>query len=388
MVGMLIDRFLQLPALIGSSSYFLFGPRLTGKSTLVAQQLTGRARVIDLLHAESFANLAARPTMLGEMLALERQKVVVIDEIQKLPTLLDEVHRLSELDKELKFLLTGSSVRKLKRAGVNLLAGRALLAHLLPLVSKEIVDFQLDRYLRYGGLPAVHLSNQPRQRLHAYATLYMTAEIQNEGLVRNLPPFSRFLKVMALANSEIINFAKLASNCQVAVSTVRGYLQILEDTMLGALLPTWQASKKRKATTTAKFYFFDTGVTHTLAGTKTIDRNSHLYGKSFEQFIWMEIRAYLSYTGHVGQLTFWRSQTGYEVDFLIDEEIAIEVKSSTAVSVRDLRGLQALAQENIFQHFYLVSHDTNDRKIDFCYLLHWQTFLDRLWNGELFSGIS
>ena len=380
---MLIDRFLQLSTLVDSSSYFLFGPRLTGKSTLIAQQLTGRARVIDLLHAELFANLAARPTMLGEMLALERRKIVVIDEIQKLPTLLDEVHRLSELDKELRFLLTGSSVRKLRRAGVNLLAGRALLAHLLPLVRREIVDFQLDRYLRYGGLPAVHLSDRPQQRLSAYVTLYMTTEIQNEWLVRNLPPFSRFLKVMALANSEVINFAKLANDCQVAVSTVRGYLQILEDTMLGTMLPAWQASKKRKATTTGKFYFFDTGVTHALAGTKTLDRNSHLYGKSFEQFIWMEIRAYLSYTNNLGSLTFWRSRTGYEVDFLIDEEIAIEVKSATTVSTRDLRGLQALGQENIFQRFYLVSHDVNDRKINCCYLLHWQTFLDRLWNGEL-----
>lgn len=382
---MLIDRFLQLPELVASSSYFLFGPRLTGKSTLVTQQLADRARVIDLLHAESFANLAARPTLLGEMLALEQRKVVVIDEIQKLPTLLDEVHRLSELDKELRFLLTGSSVRKLRRAGVNLLAGRALLAHLLPLVSREIADFELDRYLRYGGLPAVHLSDRPQQRLYSYVTLYMTSEIQHEGLVRNLPPFSRFLKVMALANSELINFAKLANDCQVAVSTVRGYLQILEDTMLGALLPTWLASKKRKATTTAKFYFFDTGVTHTLAGTKTIDRNSHLYGKSFEQFIWMELRAYLSYTGNIGQLTFWRSRTGYEVDFLIDEQLAIEVKASTTVSVRDLRGLQALAQENVFQRFYLVSHDRNDRKVSFCYLLHWQTFLDRLWNDELYG---
>jgi predicted AAA+ superfamily ATPase len=178
-----------------------------------------------------------------------------------------------------------------------------------------------------------------------------------EGLIRKLPPFSRFLRSIALASGEMINFTKLANDCQVPPSTVTEYVSLLEDTLVGFLLPAWTESRKRKAISTAKFYFFDPGVTHMLAGTQTLDRNSHLYGKSFEQFIGMEIRAYLSYRRKKRELAYWRSTHGYEVDFLIGIETAIEVKASQKVSGRDLRGLKALKEENIFKNYILVSQD-------------------------------
>ncbi len=380
---MLIERHLQIKDLLLDKSFFLFGPRTAGKSTLIRQQLAGSAMVIDLLQVQVAMSLASNPSRLAEMIALGNKKTIVIDEIQKLPVLLDEVQRLIELDKELRFLLTGSSVRKLRRAGVNLLAGRAWLAHLFPLVRKEIAGFDLDRYLRYGGLPAVYLSNNPAKELDAYVNLYMMSEVQNEGLVRKLQPFTRFLQAIALSNTAVINFTKLANDCQVAVSTARDHLQILEDTMLGTLIPAWTASKTRKATTTAKFYFFDSGVANTLAGIKSIDRQSDLYGKNFEHFIWMEIRAYLSYTTNSAPLRFWRARNGPEVDFLIGEQVAIEVKATSNIDHRDLRGLRALAMEKIFPHLYLVSHDPIDRKQGNFYLLSWQTFLDQLWSGKI-----
>ena len=197
-----------------------------------------------------------------------------------------------------------------------MLAGRAWLAQLFPLVRLEIPVFDLERYLFYGGLPAVLFSAQPDKELAAYVLNYRREEVQAEGAVRNLAPFSRFLRTMALANGEVINFSKLANDCQCSMRDVRGYVQILEDTLLGSLLQPWARSRKRKAVSTAKFYFFDTGVTRTLAAIESIDRNSNLYGKAFEQFIWMELRAYLAYSERNSiELTYWRSRYGHEVDF-------------------------------------------------------------------------
>ena len=199
---------------------------------------------------------------------------------------------------------------------------------MFPLIYREIPDFNLNRYLQYGGLPAVYLSDYPEEELDAYVNTYLKEEIMAEGLIRRLPPFSRFLKTIALANGEMINFTKLANDCQVPPSTVTEYVGLLEDTLIGFLLPAWTESKKRKAIKTGKFYFFDPGVTHMLAGTETLDRNSNLYGKSFEQFICMELRAYLSYRRKKIPLTYWRSKNGHEVDFLLGTRTAIEVKAS------------------------------------------------------------
>lgn len=379
---MRVARCLNLPDLLEQKSFFLFGPRAVGKSTLIEQQLTGQALVIDLLDSATFQRITSDYGELEAMVVNSSYSIFVIDEIQKLPQLLNDVHRLIERQR-VHFLLTGSSTRKLQRGGVNLLAGRAWQAQLFPLTKGEIPQFKLEHYLHYGGLPAVSFSMRPEEELRAYVSTYMQHEIQQEGLVRKLPSFTRFLQAMALSNCEVLNYTKIGNDCQVAPSTVTEYVQILEDTLLGSLLLPCTASHQRKATRTAKFYFFDTGVARTLADIERIERNSSLYGKSFEHFIYMELRAYLSYTRQRHQLMFWRTRHGYEVDFVVGTELAVEVKAANAVSRRDLKGLRAFSQEGICKKFYLVSQDRLDKKYDSFYAVHWETFLQRLWNNEL-----
>jgi len=374
-----LERFLNLTDLLTRKSFFLFGPRATGKSTLIKRQLSETAIVIDLLDSRLYLRLLASPHDLESIIySGHKTGIVVIDEIQRIPELLNEVHRLIE-NKKITFLLTGSSARKLRKGKANLLAGRVWKSSMFPLTRKEIIDFDLDRFLLYGGLPAVYLSNYPDEELDAYVNTYLKEEIMAEGLIRKLPPFSRFLRSIALASGEMINFTKLANDCQVPPSTVTEYVGLLEDTLVGFLLPAWTESRKRKAISTAKFYFFDPGVTHMLAGTRTLDRNSNLYGKSFEQFIGMEIRAYLSYGRKKRTLAYWRSTHGYEVDFLIGTETAIEVKASQKVSGRDLRGLKVLREENIFKNYILVSQDPINTRDDNFQAIYWEKFLDDLW---------
>ena len=376
-----IKRQLQLSPLLAMKSFFLFGPRATGKTTLIRQQLAQKATIVDLLDSRYFLKLSAEPHELEALIAANPAEIIVIDEIQRIPELLNEVHRLIE-SKKLTFLLTGSSARKLRRGRANLLAGRVWNAAMFPLIYREIPDFDLTRYLRYGGLPAVYLSANPEEELDAYVNTYLKEEIMAEGLIRRLPPFSRFLKTIALANGEMINFTKLANDCQVPPSTVTEYVGLLEDTLVGFLLPAWTESRKRKAIKTGKFYFCDPGITHALAGTQSLDRNSNLYGKSFEQFICMELRAYLSYRRKKLPLTYWRSKSGYEVDFLIGTRTAIEVKAATRINRRDFKGLKYLKQEGVFQNFILVSQDPVSTLADGILTLPWQKFLSDLWQNK------
>ena len=286
-----ITRSLNLPDLLKKKSFFLFGPRSTGKSTLIRQQLP-QAIKIDLLRSELLLRLTAAPYDLegiieskGRVLEAE---TVVIDEIQKIPALLDEVHRLIE-ERKWRFLLTGSSARKLKATGVNLLAGRAWISHLFPLTSAELgSDFNLDKMLLHGGLPNVYLSASPSEEIAAYVTTYINEEIKQEGLVRKLPAFMYFLRLAASTNGQMLNFAKISNDIGVSAATIHEYYRILEDTMIGAVVESWQGSKKRKAITTAKFFFFDTGVCNQINEIKSIDRKSDLYGRSFEHWIFME----------------------------------------------------------------------------------------------------
>jgi len=372
---------LQLAPLLAMKSFFLFGPRATGKTTLVRQQLAKTATVIDLLDSRYFLRLSSDPHELESLIAGGAFDIVVIDEIQRLPELLNEIHRLIETRK-FTFLLTGSSARKLRRGKANLLAGRVWEARMFPLIRREINEFDLDRYLRYGGLPAVYLSDYPEEELDAYVNTYLKEEILAEGLIRRLPPFSRFLRTIALANGEVVNFTKLANDCQVPPSTVAEYVRLLEDTLIGLLLPAWTESKKRKATKTGKFYFFDPGVTHVLAGTQSLDRNSNLYGKSFEQFICMELRAYLSYRRKKLALTFWRSKNGHEVDFLLGTRTAIEVKATKRLSRNDFKGLKYLKEEGVFKKFVLVSQDPVSVRTDGIFAMPWQRFLVELWEDR------
>ena len=307
---------------------------------------------------------------------------VVIDEVQKLPSLLDEVHRLIETRK-MRFVLTGSSTRKLKRGYANLLGGRAWMANLYPLTRAEIPGFELPRFLRYGGLPPVVISDEAGEELHAYVRTYLHEEIQAEGFVRRLPAFSRFLTTAALTNGQMLNFAKIGSDTGLPAATVREHYFLLEDTLVGFLLPAWVKSKKRKAISTAKFYFFDTGVVHALTGTETLERNSDLYGRSFEQFLAMELRAYFGYRRRHEPISYWRSTAGHEVDFVIGDHTGVEVKATRKVNVSDLRGLQALAEEKIVRRLLLVSEDPVETKRGPIRCITWQRFLDELWADDL-----
>lgn len=380
------SRLLDVKAIASKKSFFLFGPRSTGKTTLLRSVFQEDA-IINLLVSSTYLPLAANPSRLGDLVRERSKKhpVIVVDEIQKLPALLDEIHHLIETT-ETRFILTGSSARKLKRSGVNLLAGRAWQANLFPLVSAEIPDFNLDRYLRYGGLPQVYASEFPDEELNAYCDTYLREEIQAEALVQNLPQFSRFLKTAALCNTEQINFAHVANDAGIPASTVRSYFDILSDTFTGFLVESWQASEKRKAVATAKFYFFDTGVAHFLAGNQTLESASSEYGKAFEQFIAMELRAWISYRRNRLELRYWRTKSGTEVDFLVGEIIAVEVKATHTVSDKHLKGLRALADENIFKTYILVSFDSANRQTaDGIRCLHWSRFLEELWSDAFYD---
>jgi|SRR5579872_2759320 len=380
------SRLLDLLTLLKKKSFFLLGPRATGKSFLIREQLGEQALIFNLLRSDMYLKLSASPwelePMIDSAMALHKYKYIVIDEIQKVPHLLDEVHRLIE-ERKIHFLLTGSSARKLKHGHANLLAGRAWTANLYPLCYKEIPHFDLEHYLRFGGLPAIYGSSDPVEELHAYVQTYLYEEIQAESLVRKLPQFSRFLTVSALANGQMLNFAQIASDCGVPASTVREYYSILQDTLIGFMLTPWVKTVKRKAIATAKFYLFDTGVCHALAQTKVLDRNSDLYGRSFEHWIGLELRSYLSYKRFNESMHYWRSTHQHEVDYIIDDYIAIEVKATKKVTPNDLKGLQCLEEEKKFKNLYLISHDSLSAKYGSIECLHWKIFIERLWADEI-----
>jgi len=374
-----IHRILDINSILEKKSLFLLGPRATGKSYLIRQQLPN-VPVIDLLNNRFFLQLSAAPWELEQF--IEGQSVVVIDEVQRIPDLLNEVHRLIET-KQIRFLLTGSSARKLRHKGINLLAGRAWEARLFPFTSSEIPNFSLSRYLQYGGLPPVYLSDDPEEELYAYTETYLNMEIQAEALVRKIPAFTRFLRTAALTSGQLLNFSSVANDAGVPVSTVREYYQILEDTLIGFLLPAWSKSIKRKAIHAAKFYFFDVGIKNVLGNIKSLDPGSDQYGYAFEHFIAQELRAYLSYRRIREPLSYWQAKNGQEVDFIIGDDIAIEVKTAARLSTKHLKGLRALEEEKICKKYYLISCDPAPQKTGNIEALHWQDFLQRLWLDKI-----
>jgi predicted AAA+ superfamily ATPase len=339
---------------------------------------------IDLLNNDFYLRLMESPSLLGKMILAEKKKYVVIDEIQRIPELLNEIHKLIE-EEGIKFLMTGSSARKLKRGHANMLGGRATMAHFFPLSFSEIPKFNLEKYLTYGGLPRVYSSDDPHVELDSYLTTYIEQEIKLEANIRNLTPFHRFLKTAALCNTELLNYANISNDTGVPASTVKEYYSVLEDSLIGYLLEPWLESKKRKAIQTSKFYFFDPGVCHYIAGTHSLDRNSDLWGKSFEHFILMELKAYISYRQRRKKVCFWRSVNKQEVDFIVGDEIALEVKSTKKASPKHFSGLRALQEEGKIKKFFLVSEDPVNRiEEDFINVLHWKDFLKRLWDDEIF----
>ena len=372
-------RTLNLPSLLKKKSFFLFGPRGTGKTTLIRQTLPN-ATVIDLLEVKTYREYLTNPSVISEQ---RLKTIVVIDEVQKLPDILDEVHRLIEL-KKLTFLLTGSSARKLKRGGANLLAGRAWWAELFPLTSREIPDFDLVTYLNRGGLPAIYPSDDYLEELRAYTALYLKEEIQNEAFTRNVAQFSEFLDLMALSNGEEISYQSIAGDCGVSAPSVKNYIQILEDTLVAFQLNAFTKTRKRKSITRSKLYLFDVGVTNSLSNRGEIMRGSELFGKAFEHFILLEVRAFISYTRKNTKMYYWRSTSRFEVDLILDNQWAIEIKSTTSVKDKHLKGIRALNEEGQIQNYAVVSCDRHERKTkDNIAIFPWKLFLDKLWNGEI-----
>jgi len=372
-------RTLNLPNLLSKKSFFLLGPRATGKSTLIRMQLP-EAHVFDLLDRSTFRRLLADPSLIGQTLT---DGPVVIDEIQKLPSLLDEVHRQIEA-KGLHFLLTGSSARKLRRGAANLLGGRAWTAELMPLTYAELDDFDLTRYLTRGGLPVAYQSDHWCEELDAYIGTYLQDEILAESVTRNIDAFSEFLSLAARSNGEEVNLQNFANDCGVSQHTIKSYFQILTDTLIGFPLPAYTKTTRRKAITRQKYFLFDLGVRNRLCDIGPISPKTDSFGRTFEHFIMMELRAFRSYNRLKFSLQYWRSTSQFEVDVVIDGKLAIELKAVSQIMDKHLKGLRALKEEGKFPLYIAVSCDPEIRRTDDGILIYpWQQFLEDLWCRKL-----
>ena len=374
-----INRILDISSLLKKKSYFLLGPRQTGKTQLLRHSIK-TAKFYDLLESDTYLSLSADPSRIRYEIT-EKDKFVVIDEIQRIPSLLNEVHLLIE-KYDIKFLLTGSSARKLRRGGVNLLGGRARSISLHPFVYKELKKFNLIKALNYGLLPSIYFSDNQKEDIKSYAGDYLKEEIASEGLTRNIPAFSRFLEVASLCSGTMINFSKIANDAQVPKSTVQEYFQILQDTLIANILPAWTKSKKRKPISTAKFYFFDTGVVRYLRKQGEIQEKSPEFGEYFETYMHHELKTYISYENSEAELSYWRSKRGFEVDFIYDNRVAIEIKGKQNISKRDLKGIKALKEEGMLEKYIVVSMENRVSLVDGIDILPWEIFLEMLWNGE------
>ena len=366
---------------------FLFGPRQTGKTTYLRRQFP-RSPWFNLLHGEVFLRLSQQPGRLREELATVEPSSgpVIIDEIQKLPSLLDEVHDLIE-SRGLHFVLAASSPAKLRRAGVNLLGGRARVRNLFPFVSAEIPDWDLMRAVNFGGIPSIYYSDDPVEDLRTYCGMYLQLEVQAEGLVRGVERFSRFLSAAALSCGEQIVFERLAADAAVPPRTVREYFQVLQDTLIGSLLKPFRPERpRRKPVSHAKLYLFDVGVANVLSGKTRIEAGSAAFGRALEQLIFCELRAWLDYHRVPEALTFWRTTDGSEVDFVIGDFVAIEVKGTGAVTARDLTGLRRIAEEAPWRRRIVVCSESAARVIDDVEILPVRVFLRALWNGDIIEG--
>ena len=375
----------QLLETTKSNSIFLFGARQTVKSTLL-KSLFPDAISFDLLNSDVKNRFEQRPALLYEVLKHEPDNaLVIIDEIQQVPELLNEVHRLI-FDKQLRFVLCGSSARKLRRKGYNTLGGRAVPYYLYPLVSAEIPDFNLDRALNHGLLPAHYDASAPSMLMSAYLDVYLREEIKAEALVRNMKSFNQFLTIAAMTNGEMVNYNNIASDCGVSANTVKEYFSILEDTLLGYFVPAYTRTKKRRLVQAPRFYLFDVGLTNHMLKRKHIEEGTSEYGHAFEHFVIQELVAYISYTQNENQLSYWRTYTGVEVDAIIgDAKIAIEIKSAREIQNKHLKNLRSFANEYSPARKLVVSLDIFTRRTDDdIELVYIHDFLKALWQGKYF----
>jgi predicted AAA+ superfamily ATPase len=373
-------RAFDAAALLKKKSFFLLGPRSVGKTTLLEQQLPHLKRV-DLLDPDTLAAYATRPKRLLEI-DPGPGRAIVIDEIQKLPVLLDVV-QLAIQKNGLRFVLTGSSARKLKRQGVNLLGGRAWQASLHPLSYHEIPGFELERYLTRGGLPGVYLSDSWEEDLEAYLSLYLKEEIIQEAATRDVPAFSRFLEAIGSTSGEELVVDALASDSGVKASTVRNYIDILMDTLLAFEVLPFTATKKRKAVSRSKLWIFDVGVANTLVRRGRVREGSEAFGRAFEHFIVREVQTYLSYLRSSQKLCYWRTTDQREVDLVLPGEIACEIKATSRVTERHLKGLLALKEERLLRRLAVICTEPERRVMNGIEIIPWKEFLEDLWAGRI-----
>jgi predicted AAA+ superfamily ATPase len=381
----MINRICNLP---DSQSFFLFGPRQTGKSTLVDLIFTGNVWKIDLLMTDQFLRYSKYPDLMRReaLEKIEREGIgrIIIDEVQRVPQLLNEVHYLIEKTGCL-FVLTGSSARKMRQGGVNLLAGRAVQRRLFPFVCQEISDtFDLWDVLRFGTLAGVYGRSQEQKTdiLRAYTETYLKEEIQAEGLVRNLGGFSRFLDLAASQFGELISFTAIGRECQVPTRTVQSYYEILEDTLIGFRLMPWAKSLRKRLVAHSKFYLFDLGVTNSLNRQLTAPPDPVLTGRLFEQFIILETHRMLSYLQSEASIYFWRTNHGAEVDLIIEKHGkligAFEIKSVRHVTGSHLSGLRSFREDHPNVPLHVVSHVDHAYRIEDVLAMPWSMFLENL----------
>ena len=386
-----IQRKLDVSERLRQKSVLLLGPRQTGKTSYVKNQMATPAKAKwDLLNTRTRMQLERDPQLLYDQIAaLEidpESDYVVIDEIQKVPALLDVVHEVIE-EKGIRFILTGSSARKLRAHGVNLLGGRASKATLLPFVYDElkaIGEKDLEEIFLRGMLPPAWNDPDPDGFLDDYISTYLQDEIASEGVTRNLPGFGNFLQVAAMQSGEQLNYSNLANDIGMSRQSIANWYQVLEDTLLGFQLPPWKKSSKRKSVSINKFYLFDVGVTRRLSGIGVPADTHSDFGRLFENYIAMELKAWHDYNRRQNTLCYWRTENGTEVDFVLGDDIAIEVKATRNVSPRNLDGLRKIGEERDFRYRILVCREPMPRMTDDGILiLPWREFLSRLWSGGL-----
>jgi len=380
-----LNRNLILPP-EGKETFFLWGPRQTGKSTLLKKSYP-EALWIDLLKPEEFRRYTERPEHLREELKAQKANFVVIDEIQKVPQLLDEVHRLHE-NESIRFALCGSSARKIKRGHANLLGGRAIRYELFGLSLSECPsDLGLIHLLHRGYLPRIAISDQHQRLQNSYVATYLKEEIAEEGLVRRLPAFSGFLSMAAISDTEVTNFTTIARDTGVSSETIKSYYDILCDTMVGSFLPSYRRRPKRRVVASPKFYFSDVGVVNHLAKRGQIEAGSELYGKAFENWVFHELNAYNAYRERFADFFYWRLSSGIEVDFIVNHiDLAIEVKASRSIQAAHLTGLRQLAidQPQTKRRIVVSGEPKNRTTDDGIEIFTTESFIKSLWEGALF----
>lgn len=367
-----------------TESVFFFGARQTGKTTLL-KNLFPNTRYYDLLKSDEFERLSRKPSLLREeLINIPSDELIIIDEIQKLPILLDEVHWLIT-NCGLRFILTGSSARKLRRGGVNLLGGRALQNNFYPLVSTEIPDFDLDRAVNNGMIPRHYLIQNATKRIRGYVGNYLQSEIMEEARVRNLAVFNRFLEAAALTSGEMLVFSNVAADCGVSSVTAKAYFEILEDTLFGYTVPAYTKTKKRKLIQAPKFYLFDVGVTNYLLHRSHLQQGSPEYGHAFEHLVIQELIAYLGYQQREEEIRYWRTSSGLEIDVVLgDAKVGIEIKSTKELRNNQLKGLRSFGKDYPEARLIAVTLDKYRRLVDNIEIIPVLEFFADLWSGKIY----